>query len=109
MIEIYFLDKKLSNNSSNRAYKFYLRSKNINILVWSNILDSSLSPLTNFSFFKENRIPYLKSQKNYYVHLSKTLLDPQTILNNKKVPCIPLLLHQDKFIIDFKEKAKAFS
>ena len=46
------------------------------------------------------------------------MLDPQTnqltsywsilmiLLKNKKIPCIPLLLHQDKFITDFKQKLK---
>ena len=28
--------------------------------------------------------------------------------NNKKVPCIPPLLHENKFIIDFKRKAEIF-
>ena len=28
-----------------------------------------------------------------------------TFLNNKKIPCIPRLLNNDKFIMDFKEKA----
>ena len=48
------------------------------------------------------------------------MLDPQTsaksywsilktFLNNKKIPCIPPLLHQDKFIIDFKDKAEMFN
>ena len=30
-------------------------------------------------------------------------------MNNEKIPCIPPLLHQDKFIIDFKEKAEMFN
>ena len=30
-------------------------------------------------------------------------------MNNKKIPCIPPLFHQDKFIIDFKEKAEMFN
>ena len=48
------------------------------------------------------------------------MLDPQTspksyrsiletFLNNKKIPCIPPLLHQDEFIIDFKGKAEMFN
>ena len=48
------------------------------------------------------------------------MLDPQTssksywsilktFLNNKKIPCIPPLLYQDKFIIDFKDKAEMFN
>ena len=30
-------------------------------------------------------------------------------MNNKKIPCIPPLLHQDKFMIDSKEKAGMFN
>ena len=48
------------------------------------------------------------------------MLDPQTspksywsilktFLNNKRTPYIPPLLHQDKFIIDFKDKAEMFN
>ena len=33
----------------------------------------------------------------------------KTFLNNKKIPCIPPLLHQDKFFTDFKEKANIFN
>ena len=32
----------------------------------------------------------------------------KTFLNNKKIPCIPLLLHNDKFITNFKEKSGIF-
>ena len=30
-------------------------------------------------------------------------------MNNQKIPCIPLLLHNDKFVTDFKEKANTFN
>ena len=33
----------------------------------------------------------------------------KTFLNNKKTSCIPPLLHDDKFITNFKEKAKIFN
>ena len=33
----------------------------------------------------------------------------KTFLNNKKIPCIPSLLHNGKFIIDFKEKPEFFN
>ena len=33
----------------------------------------------------------------------------KTLLNNNKIPCIPSLLHKDKFIIDFKDKAEMFN
>ena len=53
-----------------------------------------------------------KSKFNYYARLSKKSSDPmtslksywsisKTFLNNKKIPCIPPLLHHDKFITNF--------
>ena len=61
-----------------------------------------------------------KSKSNYYTRLSKTLSDPmtapksywsilKTLLNNKKIPRIPPLLQDDKFITNFKEKAEIFN
>ena len=29
----------------------------------------------------------------------------KTLLNNKKIPCIPPLFHQGKYVTDFKKKA----
>ena len=60
-----------------------------------------------------------KSELKYYSRLSDKLLDSKTspksyrsivktFLSNKKIPCIPPLLHNGKFIIDFKEKAELF-
>ena len=42
------------------------------------------------------------SQKSYWSIL-------KTFLNNKKIPRIPSLIHQDKFVTDFKEKANIFN
>ena len=61
-----------------------------------------------------------ESKNQYYTRLSHELLDPKTsqksywsilktFLNNKKIPSIPPLLHQDKFVTDFKEKANIFN
>ena len=58
-----------------------------------------------------------KSKQNYHSRLYNKLLDSKTsprqywsilntFLNNKKIPYIPPLLHNGKFIMDFKEKAK---
>ena len=33
----------------------------------------------------------------------------KTFLNNKKIPCIPALFHENKFIINFKEKTELFN
>ena len=61
-----------------------------------------------------------ESKLKYYSRLSDKLLDSKTrpklywsilktFLNNKKIPCIPPLLHNGKFIINFKEKAELFN
>ena len=58
-----------------------------------------------------------ESKQNYYSHLSNKLLDIKTsqksywsilktFLNNKKVPCIPPMLHNGKFFMDFKENVE---
>ena len=58
-----------------------------------------------------------ESKEKYYTKLSSRLADPftspkiywsilKTFLNNKKIPCIPPLFHENKFIADFKEKAE---
>ena len=56
-----------------------------------------------------------ESKEKYYTKLSSRLADPltspktywsilKTFLNNKKIPCIPPLFHENKFIADFKKK-----
>ena len=56
-----------------------------------------------------------ESKQNYYSRLSNKLLDSKTspksywsilktFANNKKIPCIPPLFHNGKFIMDFKER-----
>ena len=70
-----------------------------------------------FQFLQTKLSSLIEESKNqYYTRLSHKLLDPKTsqnhtgqllktFLNNKKISCIPLLLHQEKFVTDFKEKA----
>ena len=77
-------------------------------------------------FFLEKLQPYginytyLLKNRKYYTKLSGRLADPltspktcwsilKTFLNNKKIPCIPPLFHENKFITDFKEKAELFN
>ena len=33
----------------------------------------------------------------------------KTLLNNKKIPCIPALLQDNKYVTDFKKKAELFN
>ena len=60
------------------------------------------------------------SMQSYYSKLSSKLANPatssktywsilKTFLNNKKIPCIPPLFHENKFITNFKEKAELFN
>ena len=60
-----------------------------------------------------------ESKEKYYTKLSSRLAYPltspktywsilKTFLNSKKIPCIPHLFHENKFITDFKEKAELF-
>ena len=94
---------------ANHAYKFYIRN------------DKSLQFFNQFQFLQTRLSSLIEESKNqYYTRLSHKLLDPKTsqksywsilktFLNNKKIPCIPRPLHQDKFVTDFKEKANIFS
>ena len=65
-------------------------------------------------------ISFEESQEKCHTKLSSRLADPLTspktywsilkaFLNNKKIPCIPPLFHENKFITDFKEKAELFN
>ena len=61
-----------------------------------------------------------ESKEKYYTELSSRLADPltspktywsilKTFLNNKKIPCIPSLFLENKFITDFKEKSELYN
>ena len=93
----------------NHAYKSYIGS------------DNSLMFFNQFQFLQTKSNSFIEESRNrYYTRLSHTLLDPKTsqksywsilkaCLNNKKIPCIPSLLHQDKVVTAFKEKANIFN
>ena len=68
--------------------------------------------------FLRNKLNYLidTAKRQYYTGISMKLMDPTTSaktylsifkrwLNDKKIPCIPPLFHDNKFITDFREKA----
>ena len=61
-----------------------------------------------------------KSKQNYYSRVASKLTNVQinsmkywsllnNFLNNKKMPLIPPLFHENKFVKDFKEKAEIFN
>ena len=60
------------------------------------------------------------SKERYYSCLSKKLMEPSTspktywsvlksVHNIKKVPCIPPMFHENRFVTNFKEKAELFN
>ena len=96
-------------HDKNQAFKSYSQSKsNILFVHQFELLQSKLNSLIK------------KSKSNYYTRLSKKLSDPmsslksyssilKTFLNNKKTPCIPPLLQDDKFITNIKKMADIFN
>ena len=99
--------KKLINDK-NYAYTSYRQNVN------------NSSTFQNFQFL-QSRLTSLteKSKLKYYARLSKKLLDSAIspkpywsilkIFLDNKIPCIPPLLHENKFIIDFRRKAEIFN
>ena len=54
-----------------------------------------------FNKVSEKLCDQLTSTKCYWSLL-------KTILNGKKVPCIPPVFHNNEYVIDFKEKSEIF-
>ena len=101
--------EKLILSNKNRAFSAYSRDRN-NTDLFNKFQSLQAHLITTTEKFN------LK----YYSRLSDKLLDSKTspksywsilktFLNNKKIPCIPPLLHNGKSIIDFKEKAELFN
>ena len=100
--------KKLINEK-NFVYKAYIMSnKNYELLIKFQLIQNQLSSEIE------------KSKNSYYSRIARKLISPNTspkaywsilkrFMNNKKVPCIPPLFHENKFITDFKEKADVFN
>ena len=92
----------------NHVCKSYIRS------------DKSLQFFNQFKFLQTKLSSLIEEFKNQYdTRLSHKLLYPKTsqklcwsilktFLNNEKIPYIPPLLHQDKFVTYFKEEANVF-
>ena len=60
------------------------------------------------------------NKEKYYSRISKRMMNPLTstktywsilksFLNNKKIPCIPPLFHQNRYITNFKDKDELFN
>ena len=73
------------------------------------------------NFFQDSLTNLIEmSKQKYYSRIGNKLImtrkSPKTywsllklFLNNKKIPILPLLFHENKFITDFKEKADLFN
>ena len=91
-------------NEKNAMYKNYLKNNKSN------------QSFETFQSFQSQLSSLIASLKNkYYSKVVKRLLDPSTspktywsilknFLNNKKIPVIPPIFHDNKFIADFKQK-----
>ena len=93
----------------NEAYRLYLyNNKNYNdFLIFENL--------------QRNLYVLIESAKHkHYKNLSSKLSNPKTspkcywsilksFINGKKVPCIPPLMHNNKFVTDFKGKSEIFN
>ena len=73
-----------------------------------------------------NKVEYLQNElieankKKYYSHISKRMINPLTrtktywsvlksFLNNKKIPFVPPLLYQNRYITKYKDEAELFN
>ena len=93
----------------NKLYKDFRRSNtNAQLLNKLNHLQEQLNFLIN------------RSKQYYYARMTKKLTNVsknckaywsllRRLLNNKKIPLIPPLFHENKFVTDFKEKAELFN
>ena len=91
-------------NGKNATYKNYCKN---------NKSSQSFAPFQSFQSQLSSLIANLKN--NYYSKVAKKVLDPSTcpkmylsilnaFLNNKKIPVIPSISHDNKFITNFKQK-----
>ena len=96
-------------NKKNAIYKNYLKNNKSNL------------SFETFQSFRGQLSSLIASLKNkYYSKLAKRLLDYsastktywsilKTFLNNKKIPVIPPIFYDNRFITDFKQKAEIFN
>ena len=95
--------------NENKIYKDFRRSNtNAQLLNKLNHLQEQLNFLIN------------RSKQYYYARMTKKLTNVsknckaywsllRRLLNNKNIPLIPPLFHENKFATDFKEKAELFN
>ena len=96
-------------HEKNKQHEKYINNKS-NFLLLQNInnLQAQIKTLIDISkqkyFFRiSQKLKSTSINTECYWSLLKTFL------NNKKIPCVPPLYHDDKFVCDFKEKSKIFN
>ena len=100
-IENFMIEKNL-------AYKSYCRF-NRDVFLFE-----------KFKLKNQLNVSIENSKQTYYSKLASKLANPatnsktnrsvlKTFLNNEKIPFIPPLFHENKFITNFKEKAELFN
>ena len=97
--------------------KFKQLIQEINSTYGSNILcDKNPQILKKVKYLQKKLKLLTESNKEkYYLRISKKLMESMTSAKNywlilksflnKKIPCIPPLFHQNKYVADFKKKA----
>ena len=99
------------------GFKHLINEKNA---MYTNYLQNNKSnqSFETFQSFQSQLSSLIASWKNkYYSKVVKRLLDPstnprmywsilKTFLNNKKIPVIPPIFHDNQYIKDFKQKAE---
>ena len=96
-------------HEKNKEHKKYINNKS-NFLLLQNINNLQAQIRTLIDISKEkyfSRISQKLESTSINTKCYWSLL--KTFLNNKKIPCIPPLYHDDKFVCDFKEKSKIFN
>ena len=100
--------KNLNHAKDNFYKKFVCKSNNMYHLCAFKNLQNHLNQSIQIA------------KQNYVNKIAQRLGDPntsskcywsllKTLLNGKKIPCIPPLFHGDKFIVDFLEKSEIFN
>ena len=99
---------KIMIQEKNKIYQLYLKNK-------SYMLATKLKTMQNLIYETLERC-----KSKYYENISKKLCSKatapthywsllKTMLNDKKVPCILPIFHDNKFITDFSKKANLFN
>ena len=100
--------RQLIQEKNNTYRSYILNDKNLRIFHKVKYLQKQLRRLIGHN------------QEKRYIRISRKLMDPmtslktywsllKTLLNNKKIPCIPPLLQDNKYVTDFKKKAELFN